>query len=76
MAQKLQTFLIDDLDGSDAEGTVRFGLDSTHYEIDLSTENAKELRTALVHYSKPPYGARLGHSVTSRIISRHAAHGN
>ena len=27
MAQKVQTFLIDDLDGSDAEGTVLFGLD-------------------------------------------------
>ena len=27
MAQKIQTLLIDDLDGSAAEGTVRFGLD-------------------------------------------------
>jgi hypothetical protein len=27
MAQKIQTLFIDDLDGSDAEGTVRFGLD-------------------------------------------------
>ena len=46
MAQKVQTFLIDDLDGSDAEGTVRFGLDGEQYEIDLSNEHAKELRTA------------------------------
>ena len=46
MAQKVQTFLIDDLDGSDAEGTVRFGLDGEQYEIDLSTEHAKELRTS------------------------------
>ena len=29
MAQKIQTLLIDDLDGSAAEGTVRFGLDGT-----------------------------------------------
>jgi len=50
MAQKVQTFLIDDLDGSDAEGTVRFGLDGEQYEIDLSTEHAKELRTALARY--------------------------
>jgi hypothetical protein len=50
MAQKLQTFFIDDLDGSEAEGTVLFGLDGTHYEIDLSTEHAKELRTALARY--------------------------
>jgi hypothetical protein len=27
MAQKVQTLLIDDLDGGEAEGTVRFGLD-------------------------------------------------
>jgi Lsr2 len=50
MAQKVQTFLIDDLDGSDAEGTVFFGLDGTQYEIDLSTGHGKELRTALARY--------------------------
>lgn len=50
MAQKLHTFFIDDLDGSEAEGTVLFGLDGTQYEIDLSTEHAKELRTALARY--------------------------
>ena len=50
MAQKLQTFFIDDLDGSEAEGTVHFGLDGTQYEIDLSTDHAKELRTALARY--------------------------
>src|ERR1700746_1577587 len=50
MAQKVQTFLIDDLDDSDAEGMVRFGLDGEQYEIDLSTEHAKELRTALGRY--------------------------
>jgi hypothetical protein len=51
MAQKVQTFLIDDLDGSDAEGTVLFGLDGVHYEIDLSTDHAKDLRTALARYA-------------------------
>jgi hypothetical protein len=50
MAQKVQTFLIDDIDGSDAEGTARFGLDGEQYEIDLSTEHAKELRAALARY--------------------------
>ncbi len=29
MAQKVQTLLIDDLDGGEAETTVRFGLDGT-----------------------------------------------
>ena len=50
MAQKIQTFLIDDLDASDAEGTVLFGLDGTQYEIDLSAAHAKELRAALARY--------------------------
>src|SRR5215472_15580467 len=50
MAQKVQTFFIDDLDGSEAEGAVLFGLDGTQYEIDLSTDHAKELRTAQARY--------------------------
>ena len=29
MAQKVQTLFIDDLDGSEADGTVRFALDGT-----------------------------------------------
>ena len=36
MAQKVQTLFIDDIDGSAAEGTVRFGLDGKEYEIDLT----------------------------------------
>ncbi len=50
MAQKVQTFFIDDFDGSEAEGTVAFGLDGTQYEIDLNTSHAKELRTTLARY--------------------------
>jgi hypothetical protein len=50
MAQKIQTLVIDDLDGSEADGTVRFGLDGTDYEIDLNTEHANELRDALARY--------------------------
>ena len=47
MAQKIQTLFIDDLDGSAAEGTVRFGLDGTEYEIDLNAGHAKSMREAL-----------------------------
>ena len=50
MAQKIQTLFVDDLDGSEAEGTVRFGLDGTEYEIDLNAKHAKELRKALARY--------------------------
>jgi Lsr2 len=50
MAQKVQTLLIDDLDGGEAEGTVRFGLDGTEYEIDLNVKHAEALRKALQPY--------------------------
>ena len=50
MAQKIQTLFIDDLDGTAAEGTVRFGLDGTEYEIDLNEEHARALRDALARY--------------------------
>ena len=50
MAQKIQTLFIDDLDGSAAEGTIRFGLDGTEYEIDLNAEHAKNMREALARY--------------------------
>ena len=50
MAQKVQTLFIDDLDGSEAEGTVRFGLDGAEYEIDLNAKHAQQLRDALARY--------------------------
>jgi nucleoid-associated protein Lsr2 len=50
MAQKIQTLFIDDLDGSEAEGTVRFVLDGTEYEIDLNAGHAQALRDALARY--------------------------
>lgn len=50
MAKKVVETLIDDLDGGEAAETVRFGLDKTDYEIDLSKENAAALREALAPY--------------------------
>lgn len=50
MAQKTLVSLVDDLDGTDAEETVSFGLDGVQYQIDLSVENAEELRDALAQY--------------------------
>jgi hypothetical protein len=50
MAQTIQVLLIDDLDGGEAAGTVRFGLDGTEYEIDLSAAHGDELRKALEQY--------------------------
>jgi hypothetical protein len=50
MAQRIQTLFIDDIDGGAADGTVRFGLDGTDYEIDLSGEHTDELRSVLEKY--------------------------
>jgi hypothetical protein len=50
MAQKIQTLFVDDLDGSEADGAVRFGLDGTEYEIDLNSLHAQQLRDALARY--------------------------
>lgn len=50
VAQKVSIILVDDLDGSEAEETVTFGLDGNVYEIDLAPENAEVLRTALRPY--------------------------
>jgi hypothetical protein len=50
VAQKIQTLFIDDIDGGAAEGTVRFALDGTEYEIDLNAEHSEELRSAIGRY--------------------------
>jgi len=50
MAQKVTVTLVDDVDGSQAEETVEFGLDGASYQIDLSGENAGKLRDALADY--------------------------
>ena len=50
MAQKIQTLFIDDIDGGEADGTVRFALDGAEYEIDLSGKHDEELRSTLRGY--------------------------
>lgn len=50
MAKKM--VLIDDLDGSEAEETVKFGIDGDTYEVDLNKGNAETLRTMLAPYRK------------------------
>lgn len=40
MAQKTVVILSDDLDGSDANETITFGLDGSEYEIDLNEAHA------------------------------------
>jgi hypothetical protein len=51
MAQQTTVTLTDDLDGTKAAETVRFGLDGRSYEIDLNKRNAAALRKALAEFT-------------------------
>jgi hypothetical protein len=76
MAQKVQTLFIDDLDGGEAEGTVRFALDGTEYEIDLSAEHTDELRSALgkyVSHARKTGGTRRGGRVPADLVAKYQA---
>jgi hypothetical protein len=50
MARTVQVHLLDDIDGSPADETVRFSLDGTSYEIDLKADHSEELRKTLAKY--------------------------
>lgn len=58
MARKTHVILIDDMDGSEAAETVKFGLDGVSYEIDLSEENAQQLREQMDAWVRS--GRRVG----------------
>ena len=50
MAKQIIHKLVDDLDGGDADETVKFALDGVQYEIDLSQKNADKLRDLFAQY--------------------------
>ncbi|GAA5037716.1 hypothetical protein HNP84_003187 [Thermocatellispora tengchongensis] len=50
MAKQVRELLIDDIDGSEAAYSTKFGLDGVAYEIDLSEENEEKLRKALAPF--------------------------
>jgi len=58
MAQKTMVVLEDDIEGGEADETVRFSLDGVSYEIDLSDKNATKLRDDFAKYTGQ--GRRLG----------------
>jgi hypothetical protein len=72
MAQKVNVLLVDDLDGqSAASETVRFGLDGRDLELDLSAENAAEMRETLRKYVDA--ARKTGSSRQGRASSRRTA---
>ena len=76
VAQKIQTLFIDDLDGTEAEGTVRFGLDGSEYEIDLNAEHAQALRDALARYVQAARRAGRGARRPARSGRKASADGS
>lgn len=58
MATQIETRLIDDLDGSPADESVKFSLDGVEYSIDLTDAHAKEMRHALRKWTD--HAARTG----------------
>jgi hypothetical protein len=58
VAKQIIHKLVDDLDGGDADETVKFSLDGVQYEIDLSTKNATKLRELFAPYVAA--GTRVG----------------
>jgi hypothetical protein len=78
MAQQVNVKFVDDLDGSDAAGTVSFGLDGKAYEIDLSDDNAAKLRDSLAVFvgaarksgGSATTGSRRGQKMTASSAPR------
>ncbi|KXK63858.1 nucleoid-associated protein Lsr2 [Micromonospora rosaria] len=72
MAKQIIQKLIDDLDGGDADETVRFALDGVQYEIDLSAAHAQQLRDAFAPYTA--HGTKVGRGgIVSGRAARSAA---
>jgi hypothetical protein len=73
MARQVITLLTDDLDGSEADRTVEFGLDGVSYTIDLSEKNAGKLRKELDLFIAA--GSRIGRAAEGRAgrVTRGAA---
>jgi hypothetical protein len=79
MAKTVIVKLTDDIDGGDADETVRFSLDGRSYEIDLTAANAGRLRDALKPYmekgrvagssdgSRPPRAVPTSPSLYSQL---------
>ena len=65
MARKVQVDLLDDIDGSQADETLKFGLDGTHYEIDVNAKHAEKLRASLAKFITKSRRIGRGHVVVT-----------
>jgi hypothetical protein len=66
MAQRVTVALEDDLTGGPADETVRFALDGTGYEIDLSAKNAAAFSKLLAPYIE--HARKAGRAQAHRAV--------
>jgi Lsr2 len=73
MAQQVNVKFVDDLDGSDAAGTVSFTIDGRAYEIDLSADNAArttvQVSRSVTGLSLSVMACRQGMATSSYLLS-------
>jgi hypothetical protein len=67
VAQRTQVIFEDDIDGSEAEGTVTFAFNGVGYELDLSARNRDKLLKAFGPYIE------AGRRVSARSSQRRTA---
>jgi hypothetical protein len=71
MAQKVTVTLEDDLDGGAATETVRFGIDGSDFEIDLSAKNARRFRKQITPFVE--HARKAGRGVSRRTARSSAS---
>jgi len=73
VARHVNVELVDDIDGSPAAETVDFGLDGVRYTIDLSKDNAAQLRSTLRPYVRKAREMRTSTNAGAKHRRRAAA---
>lgn len=75
VARREIVVLEDDLDGGNADESVKFALDGIAYEIDLNSKNAAKLRDAFAPYVKVARKTKGGVVTGGRGIGARASRG-
>jgi Lsr2 len=73
MVRRVQVVLQDDINGQEPAQTVFFSLDGKDYEIDLTEQNATELRTGLAPWIAAARRASTGLIPAPRSTPRRSA---
>jgi hypothetical protein len=74
MAKHVETLLVDDLDGSPADVTLKFALDGKQYEIDLSQANAIRFDEAVDEFVTAARRASRPGAASAKSSNRQPAH--